>query len=210
MKVWTMCLGEVSTNCYLLCNEKTGDCIIIDPAAEPERIRKTCDKLQTVPVAILLTHGHYDHMLGADSLRRSYQIPIYAEEHEEALLADSQWNLSGLWSMPYTLKADKTVTDGQILSLAGYSIQVLYTPGHTAGSCCYYVESEKTVFSGDTIFYRSVGRTDFPTSRTRALIASIREKLFVLPDDTVVYPGHGESTTIGDEREHNPAAPYCR
>lgn len=210
MKVYTMCLGEVSTNCYLIWKEGERECIIVDPADNPDRIWLKCSSLQVTPVAILLTHGHYDHILGADSLRRRFQIPIYVGEREEGLMADSQYNLSGLWAEPYTLKADRTVKDHEILELAGYSIEVLHTPGHTIGSCCYYIEAEHTLISGDTLFYRSVGRTDFPTSQTKALICSIKEKLFVLPDDTVVYPGHGEATTIGEEKKYNPVAPYCR
>lgn len=210
MRIETLCLGALSTNCYLICNEKTKECIIIDPADSPSRVAMRCTYLDMKPVAILLTHGHFDHILGADALRKQYNIPIYVHEREEALMGDGEYNLSSVWTETYTLKADKTVADGDVLELAGFTINILHTPGHTIGSCCYYIEAEHTLISGDTLFYRSVGRTDFPTSRTRSLILSIKDKLFVLPDSTIVYPGHGESTTIEDEKIYNPVAPYCK
>ena len=210
MKIDTLCLGALGTNCYVIWNEDTKECIIIDPADNPISLQTRCNSLQVTPVAILLTHGHFDHMLAADSLRKYYKIPIYVYEKEVPLMEDSQYNLSAVWAEPYSLKADQTLEDREVLKLAGYEIQVLHTPGHTVGSCCYYIEKENTLISGDTLFYHSIGRTDFPTSRTRSLIQSIKETLFVLPDDTVVYPGHGESTTIEEEKVYNPVAPYCR
>lgn len=210
MRVEILCLGALGTNCYLLCNETTKECIIIDPADDSSRVVARCNYLGVRPVAILLTHGHFDHILGADILRNKYKIPIYVHEREEALLGDGQYNLSSMWADTYTLKADKTVTGNELLELAGLTIQVLHTPGHTIGSCCYYIKEDHVLISGDTLFYHSVGRTDFPTSRTRSLILSIKEQLFVLPDETVVYPGHGECTTIEEEKVYNPVAPYCK
>lgn len=210
MRIETLCLGALSTNCYLVCNENIKECIIIDPADNPNRVIARCNTLKVKPVAILLTHGHFDHILGADDLRKQYKIPIYVHEREEALMGDGAYNLSSMWAETYTLKADKTVTDNEVLELAGFIIKVFHTPGHTIGSCCYYIESENILISGDTLFYHSVGRTDFPTSRTGLLILSIKEKLFVLPNNTVVYPGHGESTVIEEEKIYNPVVPYCR
>ena len=206
------CNSNTQTNNadYLICNKTTKECIIVDPADQPSRVVARCNDLGMKPVAILLTHGHFDHILGADGLRMQYGIPIYVHEREEALMGDGAYNLSSMWAETYTLKADKTVKDQELLELAGFTIEVIHTPGHTIGSCCYYIKEQNTLISGDTLFYRSVGRTDFPTSRTRSLILSIKDKLFILPDDTLVYPGHGESTTIEDEKIYNPVAPYCK
>ena len=108
---------------------------------------------------------------------------------------------------PETVQADFYEKDGAVLTLAGFSLKLIATPGHTGGSCCYYLEEEKVLFSGDTLFEGSVGRTDFPTGSMSSLVRSIKEKLLVLPEDVVVYPGHGDTTTIGDEKKYNP---YCQ
>ena len=121
--------------------------------------------------AILLSHGHFDHMLAADALRKKYHIPVYVHEKEQHLLGDPKENLSGLWSKPYTMQADKTVKEGDVLHLADFEIHVLATPGHTAGGVCYYIPAAKTLFSGDTLFCESYGRYDFPTSSGRELTA---------------------------------------
>ena len=178
-------LGMLGTNCYFINNTETNEVIIVDPADNADSIRDWCLSNKKEPVAVLLTHGHYDHMLAE-------------------LLEDASMNLSAMWSRPVTLKADVFLKDGEILHMAGVDIQVMATPGHTAGGLCYYVEEEGVLFSGDTLFAGSYGRTDFPTSSMAALARSVREKLLVLPEDTTVYPGHGESTTIGYERAYNP------
>ena len=111
-----------------------------------------------------------------------------------------------MWHRPVTLKADQYLKDGQILSLAGFSIKVISTPGHTAGGLCYYLEKERVLFSGDTLFAGSYGRVDFPTSSMAEMARSVRERLLTLPEDTIVYPGHGESTDIRSEKKYNPLA----
>ena len=156
--------------------------------------------------AILLTHGHFDHMLAADALRKKYHIPVYVHEKEQHLLGDPKENLSGLWSKPYTMQADKTVKEGDVLHLADFEIHVLATPGHTAGGVCYYIPAEKALFSGDTLFCESYGRYDFPTSSGRELIASVKRLLKELPGDVTVYPGHNDETTIEHEKRYNPLA----
>ena len=126
-------------------------------------------------------------------------------------MADPEANLSyGFAGVSYSMQADHWVRDREHLELAGFDIQVIATPGHTVGSCCYYIAEEGVLLSGDTLFCQSVGRTDFPTSSTGSLIRSIGNRLFVLPEETKVYPGHNEPTTIRFEKQYNPVAPYCQ
>ena len=139
-------------------------------------------------------------------IRDRYHIPVYVHEKEQHLLGDPKENLSGLWSKPYTMQADKTVKEGDVLHLADFEIHVLATPGHTAGGVCYYIPAEKALFSGDTLFCESYGRYDFPTSSGRELIASVKRLLKELPGDVTVYPGHNDETTIEHEKRYNPLA----
>ena len=157
--------------------------------------------------AILLTHGHFDHIWGANELRRLSGAKIYAYEGEKELCEDAGKNVSRDAGRPETVQADFYEKDGALLELGGFSLKLIATPGHTGGSCCYYLEEEKILFSGDTLFEGSVGRTDFPTGSMSSLVRSIKERLLVLPDDVTVYPGHGDTTTIGDEKKYNP---YCQ
>lgn len=154
--------------------------------------------------AILLTHGHFDHIWGANELRRLSGAPIYAYEEEKDVCEDASKNVSDQAGRPETVAADNYLKDGAQLDLAGMHFQLIATPGHTKGSCCYYMEKEKVLFAGDTLFEGSVGRTDFPTGSMGRLVHSIKERLLVLPEDTIVYPGHGDETTIADEKKYNP------
>lgn len=199
-------LGMVRTNCYFLINQETDEVLIIDPADDAAAIRNWCLNNRKKPAAILLTHGHFDHMLAAGELRESFGIKIYVGDGEQELLNNASWNLSAAWSSPAVLQADEFVKDGEILSLAGFQITVIATPGHTAGGISYYLPEEQVLFSGDTLFSGSYGRVDFPTSSMSQMAHSVRDKLLVLPEDTVVYPGHGEATTIGQEKRYNPLA----
>lgn len=206
IKVNYRALGMLSTNCYVAENPDSQKVLIVDPGDSPMEIVRQIDEIDGDPEAILLTHGHFDHMLAADALRKKYHIPVYVHEKEQHLLGDAQENLSGLWSKPYTMQADKTVKEGDILHLADFEIQVLATPGHTAGGVCYYIPAEKVLFSGDTLFWESYGRYDFPTSSGRDLIASVKRLLKELPGDVTVYPGHNDETTIEHEKRYNPLA----
>jgi len=204
LKIMSRVLGMVSTNCYLLINSDTHECIIVDPADRPELIEEMVKKAESKPQAILLTHGHFDHVGAAEALRDSYGIKIYAAKEEQKLLESPEINLSAPYGMNISFAADEWLSDGQKLDIAGFHIKAIHTPGHTAGSMCYYLEEEKTLMSGDTLFACSVGRTDFPTSSGAAMNASLRDKLSKLPDDVDVFPGHGEFTTIGFEKMNNP------
>ena len=205
MEIKRLVLGLVRTNCYIVYTEDTKKAVIIDPAADSRRIMEEVSALGVTPEAVLLTHGHFDHMLAADSLRNGYHIPVCVLKEEAELLKVPNLNCSEQFlRMAYGISADEELTDGQKLAFLDGAFTVIATPGHTEGSCCYYAAAEDILFSGDTLFQGSVGRTDLPTGRAAQLSISIREKLFVLPDNTLVLSGHGEETTIGEEKQYNP------
>jgi glyoxylase-like metal-dependent hydrolase (beta-lactamase superfamily II) len=203
MEIHHITLGPVQTNCYIVGNEETKEAVIIDPADEGAYLAKRVHSLGYDLKAILLTHGHFDHMTGAEALKEASGAEIYCSQEEAKLMADPKLNCGGMAGQKVSLTPDHFFADGEKLTFAGITFEVLFTPGHTSGGVCFYVEKEKVVFSGDTLFQESVGRTDLPTGNGRRLIKSIQEKLMPLADDVVVYPGHGEETTIGYERQHN-------
>lgn len=205
LRIEWMTLGAVGTNCYFLVHDETRETILVDPADRVEMIcRKAVDEDLTLK-AIFLTHGHGDHILAVNDLKKKFQIPVYACKMEEELLSDPQLNLSqDLFGYSVSVKPDVLVNDGEEIEEAGMKFQVFHTPGHTPGGCCYYQKEEKALFSGDTLFCGSVGRTDFPGGSMTQLVRSVREKLLVLPEDVTVYPGHGEATTIKFEKYNNP------
>lgn len=204
MKVEKYVTGLLGTNCYLVVNEETKQAVLIDPADCPDYLVSHIKSKGIAVEAILLTHGHFDHIMGIDGFLREFPVSVYVHEDEEELINNPQMNLSSVYTPGYSFGKAFYIKDGQNLELAGYKFRVIHTPGHTKGGCCYYVKEENVLFSGDTLFQSSVGRTDFPTSSTSELIRSIREKLMKLPDDTRVYPGHMGETMIGYERTHNP------
>ena len=203
MKIEVQQVGELMTNCYIVWDENTGNAAIIDPGDEAKRIDRLIKENGYEPQAILLTHGHFDHVMAVDALSAEYGLKVFAHELERETLEDPEMNVSGMMGRTMTFHATDYVRDGELLNLAGYTFQVLLTPGHTKGGVCYYLASENVLFSGDTLFAGSVGRTDFPGGSMGVLVGSIREKLLTLPDETIVYPGHMESTTIGAERTGN-------
>ena len=204
LKVEQYVVGPVQTNCYFAINDDTKEVLVIDPGASADQLAKKIRQEKLTPIAILLTHGHFDHIGAANEVREHYGIKIYASCDEEKLLASPARNLSNAYGMSLRVTADVLHNDGDILELAGLKIKAIHTPGHTAGGTCYYIESDKTLMSGDTLFAGSVGRTDYPTASSAAMMESLHDKLCKLPDDTDVYPGHGEFTTIGYEKQNNP------
>ncbi len=203
MDLQEMTLGQVQTNCYLIGNEKTKEAVVIDPADEGAYIAKRLRSLGYELKAILLTHGHFDHITGAEELRSLTGAEIYAYEGEKELLADPKLNCSSIAGHTVSLIPDKFFKDKDQLELAGFTFEVLFTPGHTSGSVCFYLKSEGILFSGDTLFQESVGRSDLPTGNGRRLVKSVNERLLPLGEDILVYPGHGEDTTIGYEKRYN-------
>ena len=204
MKIEQYCIGQVQTNCYFAINEKTQEMLVIDPGDCAQLLAEKIKQKGLKPKAILLTHGHFDHAMAAEELAGIFGGKIYAHEAEKETLEQSGLNASGMIGRRDSYQADVFVKDGQVLQLAGMDLTVLHTPGHTEGGCCFYSEEDKVLFSGDTLFCQSVGRTDFPRGSMSQLIRSIRGKLLVLPDDVKVYPGHMGVTTIGMERRGNP------
>ncbi|MDO4490805.1 MAG: MBL fold metallo-hydrolase [Lachnospiraceae bacterium] len=206
MKVEYLVLGMVSTNCYLIQNTETKELIFVDPADNAPQLIRQVEKMEGKPAAILLTHGHFDHIMAADQLRKEYDIPVYVHELDEEVLEDPALNLSGNWAGAYSMKGDKLVKEGDVLNIAGFEICVLHTPGHTQGSSCYYFPNEQLLVSGDTLFAQSYGRVDFPTSSAGAMKNSIKRLLSELPEDTAVLPGHEMTTSIAMEKRYNPLA----
>lgn len=204
MRVERFVTGIISTNCYFVINEETKQTVIIDPAACPKKILEFIDEEGLKIEAILLTHGHFDHIMGIDGFLGHFKVPVYVHEEDERVINDPVLNQSSIYTSGYTFSGAQYLRDRQTLELAGYVFEVIHTPGHTWGGCCYYVASEKALFSGDTLFQESIGRTDFETSSMSDMMYSVREKLFKLPDETHVYPGHMGETTIGHEKTHNP------
>lgn len=204
LRVKTYVLGMVSTNCYIIYHEQTRDAVIIDPADNAAYILNKCYELKVEPKAVLLTHGHFDHILAVKDIIRAFPVKLYAGEKEAELLFDPRKNISANMNTGgVSLKPDVRLKDGDVLELLGFTWKVIATPGHTPGSVCYYIESEEVMFTGDTLFQDSYGRCDLYGGDFNAIADSIRNKLFTLPDDVMVYPGHGEPTVLGHEKEYN-------
>ena len=204
LKVGRLMLGICQTNCYFVYQEGEKDVIFFDPADKGDYIYEALKEKGFLVAGILLTHGHFDHIWGTNKLRELSGAPIYAYEEEKVLCEDAVTNVSDQVGRPYTVVPDRYLKDGEKITIAGMTCKLIATPGHTVGSCCYYFEEDGILISGDTLFQESVGRTDLATGSMSALVRSIKERLFVLPDAVKVYPGHGETTDIGYEKKHNP------
>ena len=204
LKIGRIVLGVNATNCYFVYREGEDKVLFFDPADEGELIYQKLKEKGFSVAAIILTHGHFDHIYGLKALKEKCSAKVYACESERELLADPQMNVSELFGRATIVEPDITFRNGELLEIAGVQTRVIATPGHTAGSCCFYFEEGGFLVCGDTLFQESTGRTDFPTGSTSQLVRSIQEKLFTLPGDTLVFPGHGGSTTIEHEKKYNP------
>lgn len=205
LKIEHRVIGNVSTNVYLAINTKTKEAFVVDPADRADYIEKWIQAAGVSLKGILLTHGHFDHILAANDLREKFDIKIYACRQEEALLGNAQSNMSlYMGGKGCEIKADVLLDDLQVFQAGGMDFQMIHTPGHTQGSCCYYMQDEKTLFSGDTLFLGSCGRTDFLGGSMASMQRSLRRLLTGLPEDTEVFPGHDASTSIDYEKRYNP------
>ena len=206
MKIDHVVLGAYETNSYILrAGQASKDCLIIDTGLEAGPLVGFLQENKLNPVAVVLTHGHADHIVGVGALRANWPgIKICIHGLDEKMLTDSVENLGALAGCDFsTGQAERIIEDGDEIEYAGVKLKVLHTPGHTRGGICLYSEQDNVVFTGDTLFADSVGRTDFPYGDMEQLIAGIRAKLLVLSDETKAYPGHGPSTKIGREKRHN-------
>ena len=195
-------VGPVMTNCYLAVNEETKEALVIDPGDEAARLIQKIRERNVTPAAVLLTHGHFDHAGAARELADAFGILIYAHEKEKKTLETPGINLSGMTGEPpAAYHADVFVKDGDVLDLAGFSVRVLFTPGHTEGSICFFCGD--ALFSGDTLFQGSCGRTDLQTGDWGQMMESLK-RLRDLPGEYNVFPGHGPATTLAEERRSNP------
>jgi glyoxylase-like metal-dependent hydrolase (beta-lactamase superfamily II) len=193
--------GMLEGNCYVIRCNRAGEGIVIDPGDEPERISDEMKAMGIRPEVILLTHGHIDHTNAASTLRKRFRSRVVCHRLDAPMVkAKNQESLWGLAHTPCTV--DQEVSEGEILTTGGKALKVLHTPGHTRGSVCYIMGN--LLFSGDTLFKGSIGRTDLPGGSEREMMASLHDRIATLDDQMIVYPGHGPSTTIGEEKRLNP------
>lgn len=201
MSVATFPLGPLATNSYLVYQGR--EAVAIDVGGDPADMLAYLHKYNLVLAAICLTHLHFDHLYGVADLANATGAPIYAPEGDGVLM-QTESGKGGIWGMPLVKEFGSLPLKPGKITLGGMECEVIETPGHTPGGVSLYFPKENAVFAGDALFYRSIGRTDFPFSNHQDLLRAIKTKLFNLPDDTVVYPGHGQETTIGEEKKENP------
>lgn len=202
-------LWLAETNCWVVAPAAGGPGVVIDAPPDPEGVAQLLAQYRVTPVALLLTHGHIDHGGGAGVLVADHEIEAYVHPDDDFLTLDPLTQLRMLFGMVppgnYSPPANRIpLGDGQVLGLAGLDLEVVHTPGHTPGHCCFLVRAEGVFFSGDHLFAGSIGRTDLPGGNYDTLMESMRSKVLPLDDDVQVYPGHGPATTLARERRTNP------
>lgn len=201
MKFITYPAGIYQANCYIVYDESTGHGFAIDPGGDAPGIMEAADKNAVNIDFIILTHGHFDHTGAVNAIKDKLKIPVYLNE-KDSFLISGEGKISRMLPVSEKINADRNVKDGDTIGYGNESLTVIETPGHTPGGITIYAGG--ALFTGDTLFEESIGRTDFPGGSNKQLIESIKQKLFVFPDLTPVYPGHGGPTTIGHEKMNNP------
>jgi glyoxylase-like metal-dependent hydrolase (beta-lactamase superfamily II) len=201
LELETIALGNYATNCYIVINEKR-EALIIDPGSEAEKLLSFIAELEVTPTAVLLTHGHFDHVGAVDTVCEKWNIPVYVHPRDEELLSDFHKNASGLSGDGIKVETLASIIQGSELRLAGFEITIYDTPGHTPGGVCYLIED--SLFCGDTLFQGSIGRTDLYGGSFEELMTSIGHLLNNLSNEVRLYPGHGPESSIGWELANNP------
>jgi len=198
-------VGPLQCNCSVIGDEATHEAMVIDPGDNIDDVLALVGKHNLQVKQIVITHAHIDHIGGAMKLRAATGAPILLNQNDSALLR--MLDVQAAWigvPVPGKVEIDRSVTTGETVSAGSHTAQILHTPGHTEGSICLYFEAEKKLIAGDTLFAGSIGRTDLPGGSMQKIMRSLHNTVMALPDETVVVPGHGELTTIGEERESNP------
>lgn len=208
MIVEKLVVGPIAANCFIIGDEDTKIGAIIDPGGEGDMIASRVEEMGLDIKYIIATHGHFDHNAGMKKIRESIDAPFMIHKDDESFIEESK-SSAERWGLlvDQVPEADQYIEDGEVLNVGGLKLKIIHCPGHSPGGISIYIESEKVLFSGDTLFFRSIGRTDFREGSLEDLQDSIRNKLYKLPDDTVVYTGHGEETTIGEEKRGNMFVP---
>lgn len=198
-------LGPLQTNCYIVADDKK-NCLIFDPGEEGKKLINRLEQRKLKPQAILLTHAHFDHIGAVDDIRDKYNIPVYIHTNEKNWLMDPSLNGSQFFMMGQikVKQADQLITSEDEMTIGDFTFEVFETPGHSPGSVSFYFKNDGFVVAGDALFQGSIGRTDLPGGNHEVLISSIHKKLLVLPEETIVLSGHGETTTIENEMDSNP------
>lgn len=198
-------VGPLRCNCSIIGDENTREAMVIDPGDDIEDLLAIVRKHNLQVKQIVVTHAHIDHVGGAMKLRAATGAPVLLNQHDYALL--KMLDVQAAWIgvvAPGKVEIDRSITTGETVAAGSHTANILHTPGHTEGSVCLYFPAEKKLIAGDTLFAGSIGRTDLPGGSTQKIMRSLHDTVLALPDDTVVVPGHGELTTIGEERETNP------
>jgi glyoxylase-like metal-dependent hydrolase (beta-lactamase superfamily II) len=205
LKIQSFTVGPLAENPYLLACADTGQAILIDPGAEADMLWQAIVDAGVTLTAIVLTHAHLDHIGALEPIRRRAKVPVYLHPADDWLLAGAvmQGRMFG-FPMEPVAPAERQLAHGDRLTVGNSTLQVLHTPGHSPGSVCLYAPADTLLIAGDTLFYRSIGRTDIVGGDAPVLLHSIEQHLWPLPNDVRVYPGHGPATTIGEEKQLNP------
>ena len=204
LSVYLFTVGPLQENCYLLADEKSKAAVLIDPGDDADLLLGVLKEKNYKLQAIWLTHAHFDHVGAVEDITQAFDVPVllHAKDnilYDNAAMAAARWEIT----IKQPSKKPTELKDGQILKLGDTEVECIFTPGHAPGHIAFYIKSEKLLLSGDALFKEGIGRTDLPFGDHQQLLKSIKERLFVLPDDTNVYAGHGEGTTIAHEKEYN-------